>query len=62
MGCACGAVVSNSEEEGSVSDGQRAAALAAVSSEDVDYEADETTGRIIGVPLDLDADCEFDEV
>ena len=52
----------SSEEEGSVSDGERAAVAAAVSSEDVDDELDENTGRIAGVPLDMDADCEFDEV
>ena len=50
------------EEEGSVSDGERAAAAAAISSEDVDDEPDEDTGRITGVPLDMDADCELDEV
>jgi hypothetical protein len=50
------------EEEGSASDGERAAASARISSEDVDDEPDQDTGRITGVPLDMDADCEFDEV
>ena len=50
------------EEEGSVSDGSRDAASARISSEDVDDEPDENTGDIIGVPLDMDADCDFDEV
>ena len=31
-------------------------------SADADDEPDENTGRIVGVPLDMDADCEFDEV
>ena len=53
---------SSEEEEGSVSDGARAAASARCSSEDVDDEPDENTGDLVGVPLDMDADCEFDEV
>ncbi|MFM7983949.1 MAG: hypothetical protein ACKPKO_31955 [Candidatus Fonsibacter sp.] len=28
----------------------------------MDDEPDENTGRIAGVPLEMDADCEFDEV
>lgn len=45
--------------EYSVSDGERAAAAAAVNSEGVDYEPDYTAGPIAGAPLDLEADCEF---
>jgi hypothetical protein len=40
----------------------RADAAARICSEDVDDEPDQDTGRITGVPLDMDADCEFDEV
>ncbi|MFM7985444.1 MAG: hypothetical protein ACKPKO_39630 [Candidatus Fonsibacter sp.] len=53
---------SSEEEECSVSDGERAAASARISSDDVDDEPDEHTGRITGAPLDMDTDCELDEV
>ena len=49
------------EEEGSASDGARAAASARISSEDVDDEPDEDTGRITGVPLDMGVYCKFDK-
>ncbi|MFM7986087.1 MAG: hypothetical protein ACKPKO_42915 [Candidatus Fonsibacter sp.] len=51
---------SSEEEEGS--DGERAAASARISSDNVDDEPDENTGRITGVLLDMDAECEFEEV
>ncbi|MFM7988943.1 MAG: hypothetical protein ACKPKO_57485, partial [Candidatus Fonsibacter sp.] len=57
-----GSIGESSAEKGSVSDGERVAASPRISSEDVDDEPDENAGRITGVPLDMDAECDFDEV